>query len=525
MAIQHLLRGKQIALEEVKELRVVRADKMMARSAAATSVMRSLKQSARSVKAAHVEKHMSAAFEAAGWVFARNAESTTEAARSLTREPPEQAVRRVFRDADGEMFVETPRVTVALDPKYEPAEAVAKLGEMGLRPLRSLRFGRNLFEVVATDQSDRSLDVAPTVADRSEVAYAEAQLLQRLPARFRPSDPSYPRQWQWNNDGSSGGLAGADVSAEAAWNTTRGAGVRIAVIDNGFQVNHPDLIDGIQGGGFFEDDGMGSGPFVPLTTSASGFPSGNHGTFCLGMVGARLNDVGGCGGAPESMLLPIACLVDQVGTQATLARAVAYAADPTLEDASASASEGADVISCSLGPNGADWLMESVLRDAIDYAVTQGRGGLGTPIFWAVSNGNFPVGRDEVSSYENTIGVGRSSRLDLEDGSAFGPELDFLAPGVEVFSTQQGSRYGSSTGTSYAAPCAASIGGLVLAVDPSLTWSELRDRLRATCDKIGTLGYAGSEFGGRNERYGFGRINAAAAVSASAPESSEQEVG
>ena len=61
-------------------------------------------------------------------------------------------------------------------------------------------------------------------------------------------------------------------------------------------------------------------------------PDNEHGTFCAGMVGARHNNnVGGCGAAPESELMLVACLTDQVGTQTTLARAVAYAADPSTE--------------------------------------------------------------------------------------------------------------------------------------------------------------------------------------------------
>ena len=210
-------------------------------------------------------------------------------------------------------------------------------------------------------------------------------------------------------------------------------------------------------------------------------------------------------------MILIACLIDQTGTQETLARAIAYAADPSLEDNTASAADGADIIACSLGPNGADWPMQTVLRDAITNAAQSGRGGNGTPIFWAVSNGEFDVGLDEVSSHPDVIAVGRSNRMDLEDGSAFGPELDFLAPGANVYSTEQGGGYGPDTGTSYAAPAAAGVGALVLAQNPNFTGAEVRDRLRDTCDKIGPDPYDDGG-NGRNDRYGFGRINADAAV-------------
>jgi thermitase len=118
------------------------------------------------------------------------------------------------------------------------------------------------------------------------------------------------------------------------------------------------------------------------------------------------------------------------------------------------------------------------------------------------------VGQDEVCAYKHTIAVGRSSRLDLDDGSAYGRQLDFLAPGVEVYSTRQGGQYGTGTGTSYAAPCAASIAALLAAINPTLSWSKIRDKLRQGCDKIGSLPYSGKKFGGRNDTFGYGRVNA-----------------
>lgn len=195
---------------------------------------------------------------------------------------------------------------------------------------------------------------------------------------------------------------------------------------------------------------------------------------------------------------------------------MAYAADPTVEPAAEAAGltapDGADVISCSLGPNGANWPMYSVLMDAIDAAVERGRDGRGTPVFWAASNGNVTIdgfdGTDEVASYVNTIAVGRSRRDDTEDGSAYGPGLDFLSPGVDVYSTTSGGRYRVATGTSYATPLAAGVAALVLSVNDDLRWDEIRTLMRATCEKVGDVSYVD----GRHDRYGYGRLNAAAAV-------------
>ena len=153
--------------------------------------------------------------------------------------------------------------------------------------------------------------------------------------------------------------------------------------------------------------------------------------------------------------------------------------------------------------------MTSILEDALNFAVTKGRNGKGTAIFWAVDNTNQPVAEDEVCSHSSTIAVGRLRNNDTEDGSAFGPELDFLAPGVNVFSTYNSGNFGSGTGTSYATPAAAGVGALVLSANPDLQWNQLLQILRDTCDKIGGVTYDAQ---GHHIRYGFGRLNAETAV-------------
>ena len=307
----------------------------------------------------------------------------------------------------------------------------------------------------------------------------------------------FDQQWHLKNTGQTGnwgyaGTPGADIGAEAAWKTTRGAGVRMAIIDHGFDVHHPDLASAFtDASGCFRDLSDDAVLVQGLANYPS--PADSHGTFCAGLA---------FGVANQADLIAIACLKDHVGTQETLARAIAYAAEA-----------GADVISCSLGPNERDgsWRMTSTLRDAIDFAVNQGRGGRGTPVFWAVNDYPVPIAPDEVLSYPHVIAVGKSNRLDQADNSAFGPELDFLATGSDVHSTLKNGKYIQSSGTSFAAPVAAGVAALVLSVCPELSWQEVRQILRDTCDKIGGPGVVyGPE--GRHDHYGFGRINAARAV-------------
>ncbi len=167
--------------------------------------------------------------------------------------------------------------------------------------------------------------------------------------------------------------------------------------------------------------------------------------------------------------------------------------------------DGADVIGCSLGPSSsASWQMRRILEEALDDVASYGRNGLGTPVFWACTNGNYPIRFDEVCSHPEVIAVGRSTVDDRDDGSGYGPELEFLAPGVRVRLPDSNGSYGSITGTSFACPCATGVAALLMSQNASLSAHDVRDRMRAGCDKIGSVPYTH----GRNDRFGYGRVNA-----------------
>jgi thermitase len=219
------------------------------------------------------------------------------------------------------------------------------------------------------------------------------------------------------------------------------------------------------------------------------------------MVGARQNnDNGGSGVAPESDLIAIACAQDQIGNQLTLARSIEFAVNPKAVDPEGPLTVGADIISCSLRTAS---VLETVLKTAIDSTVS-GRNGLGIPIFWAVSNRKEPISVDKVCSLDTVIAVGRSNRQGAPDGSAFGPELDFLAPGRLVFGPTEGVDNVFDSGTSFATPLAAGVAALVMALNPGLKAQAVREHLRATCIK--------SNGNDRDDDHGFGRVNAHRAV-------------
>lgn len=396
------------------------------------------------------------------------------------------AVTRVLNQGE-RLLLETQAVVVKFRDGVSHDRITGLVERQGLIPVQQ---DEETDDLIFAVEGRNATEAALELLDYDDIEFAEPDFIEHIGARQTPLAAEFARQWHHSA-----------MKTNQAWEETRGEGVNLVVIDNGFDVTHPDLASRLGNitGWYRTTPDMQQADFVKGT---AGMPSGNHGTACAGMAAGRsTNGSGGLGVAYASNLHVLACLTDQVGTQSTLARAIGHAY-----------LNGADIIACSLGPSsGAMWQMRQILREAIEAAARRGREGLGCPIFWATSNGNVPVSGDQVCSHPDVIAVGRSTHNDTDDGSAFGPQLEFLAPGVNVWIPAAGGGFHSTTGTSFAAPAAAGVGALALSANPSLSAGQLRALLRATCDKIGDLPYVQ----GRNVRFGFGRVNALAAVAQS----------
>jgi subtilisin family serine protease len=493
-------RGKKIEVEQLTDTLAIKQEDSSEKRKDAESIERNFgtrtKLSADTKNTSRLTEQQEI-FENAGYIFIKPNEKTS---KTLELRAPRSELTNaggVFVDKEGLVKVGTGRLTIKFKSSVSKNEIDTLLGQMNLKIIRQLKFAASLYEIEVQDMTD-PLDLSVQLHNNEKIEYAEPIFNEHIPQRYIPTDPKYNDQWQWK-----GG-----ISIQKAWDNTKGEGIKVAVIDNGIDISNPDLSQSIMStGGYFKNNGLGETIFVKEIT---GYPNGDHGTFCSGMAIARSdNSQFGCGAANNASFIPIACLSDQVGSQVTLARSIAYAADPTTEIPDANVDDGADIISCSLGPNGGHWTLTSVLEDALNFATSSGRKGKGTPIFWAVDNSTQAISEDEVCSHPTTIAVGRSKQSDIEDGSAFGPELDFLAPGVNVHSNYSNGNFGSGTGTSYAAPCAAGVGALVLSVDPKINCKRVREILRETCDKVGGVDYGTT---GHHIKYGYGRINAAKAV-------------
>ena len=402
-------------------------------------------------------------------------------------------VRRVLR-SESSILLETPCLIVGFVKGVSEADRAEVLERYRLVLVRELNFADSM-HCMAPGRA--TLEICLKLMDEDAVEYAEPDFVEVLSTRYEPNDNQFDKQWHHRL-----------LKSETAWDVVRGSDIRIAVIDNGFYADHPDL----------NLDAVLSGWYRPVTDCCDadffrglkGMPKREHGTACAGMAAATGdNHIGGCGVAFESGLAAVACAEDQISTQLTLARAIAYLVQPSLE-VPHNPPAPADVISCSLGSRFARWEMRQILSDAIDFAAKKGRDCLGTPLFWASTNKDSPISEDEVCSHPETIVVGASTYRDEHSGTGYGPELDFLAPGVGVWLPISGGGYQFVYGTSFAAPCAAAVGALTLAKYGSLNAHQLRDRLREKACKVGSLSYGKA---GRNDRFGYGRVNALASVS------------
>jgi subtilisin family serine protease len=251
-----------------------------------------------------------------------------------------------------------------------------------------------------------------------------------------PTDPLYTQQWGFSNTGQSGGTAGADMHAEAAWDWSRGADTVVAVIDEGVQTAHPDLVgqiwvntDEIAGNGI-DDDGNGkiddANGWDFLNGDATVFDLSDgekHGTHVAGTVAAAANSgVGGVGAAWETKVMPLKFLGPNGGTDSQGAAAIIYAVD-----------NGADVINCSWGGTG----FSTALSEAISYAESH-------DVLVVAAAGNSSANSDSSPFYpaaythSNIVSVAALTRTDgLASYSNYGAtSVDLGAPGSEILSTK-----------------------------------------------------------------------------------------
>ncbi|MER9300744.1 S8 family serine peptidase [Mesorhizobium sp. M0621] len=363
------------------------------------------------------------------------------------------------------------------------------------------------------------------------VGIAEPDLVTpRQPANILlPEDRLFGRHWHLNNigkhDGQTSGLkAGADARVVQAWYALGSLGsdsVVIGIVDDGFDLSHPDLLGKAVLAWDFGRNSPNVGPSEPAAGNRDW-----HGTACAGVAAGRVDAGDIVGAAPHARIMPVrmGSDIDSEG----LARIFDYMRD-----------NGAWVVNCSWGPKAARYPIGQRVFDAISRCVREGRGGLGTPVLFAAGNRNTSI-NDEIhfnglATHPDVIAVSSSTSLDQRsDTSNYGSEICLCAPSsggggwtivtsdvtgswTDAAGTVRPRGYSSGDyhecfgGTSSSCALLAGVCALVLSAAPRLGAAELRSILQLTARRIGGQAYGPN---GHSIYFGFGCVDAAAAVAA-----------
>ncbi len=472
---------------------------------------------------------------------------------SLRSDAFNAVVHHAYRPAgtEGTIFYLTEKIIVHFDPKATASQIEKLLDKYKLKVLKVYEEQDNAYLVQVTSCSNENpLKIANRLAEEKHVVSAEPNLVNRFQSAFIPTDTHFRRQWHLNAQVAPQVVAEASVHAPAAWDVTRGdRSVIVAVIDDGFDLSHPD----------FRGDGKVVFPKDYVDGDSRPFPDSRHGDYhgtpCAGVAVAEMNGRGVVGIAPGCAFMPV--------------RFPLEADDDLLIQIFEETGRRADVISCSWGPPPVNAPLSTAVSLTLKrLATTGGPHGTGCVICFAAANFDAPINdpvnaggfvwRDQnglrrttgpilngLAAHPNVIAVAASTSQNKHAAySNWGKEISVCAPsnnfhplnpqafvpGLGIWTTDNEafgdgftaqSRFtGQFGGTSSATPLTAGTAALVRSANPQLTAKEVKEVLQSTADKIVdtdldiVLGTNRSQYNsrGHSEWFGFGKVNAEKAV-------------
>jgi subtilisin family serine protease len=351
-----------------------------------------------------------------------------------------------------------------------------------------------------------AMQIASELYETGLFEYAEPNLIHFL--QLYTNDTYFPYQWGINNTGQFGGTAGIDIKAVQAWTLVTGSSeVRIAILDSGVDLTHPDLVNRLLPGYDATGSGGNGGPIDGIS----------HGTACAGIAAAQGNNSQGIAGvAYNCRILPVSIAGDGVWST-TESQYIANGISWVRQN-------NASVISMSF-----ECIEINTLNTQIEIAATTGRNNLGCVLVAASGNSNSStVGYP--ARNPNIIAVGAISQCGQRKsytscdgeygwGSNYGTNLDVVAPGVKIYTTAiqgsgddaSGNYFNSFNGTSSACPHVSGIAALILSRNPYLTMQQVHSIIGRTAQRIGGYTYqttSGHPYGTWNNEMGYGLVNA-----------------
>jgi subtilisin family serine protease len=455
---------------------------------------------------------------------------------SLKKAPEIDYIDYVLQYEDGTMQSLNNQVIIKLKEGSDKKDLLKYTSQYNFSRIESTIFDKNTYIVYLDNKSKfNALETARLLFETKEFEYCEPNFKKFI--KPHTSDPYYNLQWALQNTAQyAGSTAGADIKINDAWTMTKGcSNIKVAVIDEGVDLTHPDLI----------------GNLLPGYDETSWHLDGRaenddaHGTNVAGIIAAQENSIGIVGVAPNCKIIPV-----RIGYNAPDGYGGTFWDTDPIWQANgiyhAWHDAGADILSNSWGGGSPS----PTVTNAINTAVTSGRNNKGCLVVFSTGNENYNVTYPAV--LDNVIAVGATSFCDTRKrsssnpselnphvhadplgvscdgilfwGSNFGPEIDIAAPGVFIYSTDlQGNRgYNKATGTSgnyfdhfgetsAAAPYVSGVLALMLSINPSLTQTQARQILETNADKVGGYSYtivSGHPNGTWNNQIGYGRLNA-----------------
>ena len=309
------------------------------------------------------------------------------------------------------------------------------------------------------------------------VAYAEPNYL--LSTQATPNDPLFVDEYGLNNTGQTGGTSDADIDAPEGWDAagmsgfSQTGGVRVGVIDTGFNDAHPDLAGKLA---------LCATSFTNAVAITPGCADDNgHGSHVSGTITANTNNGQGVAGvafnSPIVMCKALATAAG-VGLTSDIANCLNWTSN-----------QGVKVISMSLG-GGESSTLQTAVRNAAakDILLVAAAGNDGD------STANYPAAYSEVMSVAATDH--NDQRASFSNANA---DVEIAAPGEAVLSTFLGTTYIELSGTSMATPHVSGVAAVVFTQNPGISASSVRSRLTSTSDDLGPAG--------RDPSFGFGRVN------------------
>lgn len=303
--------------------------------------------------------------------------------------------------------------------------------------------------------------------------HAMAALLNHNPlVKFAELDSQMPLQQTANDTYYSIAWHLPKIQATTVWDTSKGAGITVAIVDTGIYAAHPDLAGKVLSG------------WNVVSNNSDSSDIAGHGTGVAGTVGAVSNNATGVTSvAWDAKLLPVRVsnTTDGSAYLSDLANGVIWAAD-----------HGARVANVSYGVSGS-----SSVQSAASYMRSKN----GVVV---VSAGNSGV-YDATAASDALLSVGATSSSDaIATFSTYGTFVDLSAPGVDIPSTNSSGGYSNWNGTSFSSPVVAGVAALILSANPALAPSQVESILISTSDDLGATGH--------DMYYGAGRVNAVKAM-------------